>query len=86
MRAGYSYTQSQFPGTPETTPAGTPVIIDRLDHYQNATLELTYQVLHWLSIRPYARYQARHSNDYIDVFDSNIVGIEFLVKRPQPAR
>jgi len=86
VRAGYSYTQSQFPGTPETTPAGTPVIIDRLDHYQNATLELTYQVLHWLSIRPYARYQARHSNDYIDVFDSNIVGIEFLVKRPQPAR
>ena len=81
VRAGYSYTDSSFPGTP--VGAAT---IDRVDHFQSANVDLTYQVLHWLSIRPYARYQNRHSNDSFDSFNANIVGVELLVKQLQPNR
>jgi len=81
VRAGYSYTDSKFPGTPNG--AGT---IDRADHLQFASLDLTYQVLHWLSIRPYARYQARHSNAEGFTFDGNVIGVELLAKQFRPNR
>jgi hypothetical protein len=81
VRAGYTYTDSKFPGTPNGAAA-----IDRADHLQFATLDLTYQVLHWLSIRPYARYQARHSNLEGFTFDGNIIGVELLAKQFRPNR
>jgi hypothetical protein len=50
-------------------------------------VDLTYQVLHWLSIRPYVRYESRHTNVPLYAYDSNVVGIEFLAKPPQrPSR
>jgi hypothetical protein len=81
IRAGYTYTNSNFPGQPDGA-----VIIDRVDHFQTANVDLTYQVLHWLSIRPYARYQSRHSNDDLFAFQGNIVGVELLVKQFRPTR
>ena len=81
IRAGYSYTDSKFPGTPNGV-----ATIDRADHLQFATLDLSYQVLHWLSIRPYARYQARHSNLETFSFDGNVIGVELLVKQFRPNR
>jgi hypothetical protein len=81
IRAGYSYTNSNFPGQPDGA-----VTIDRVDHFQTANLDLTYQVLRWLSIRPYARYQSRHSNESIFSFDGNIIGVELLVKQLRPTR
>jgi len=60
--------------------------IDRADHLQVGTLERTYVVLHWLSIRPYARYQARHSNVEGFTFDGNIIGVELLAKQFRPNR
>ena len=81
IRAGYSYTDSKFPGTPNGA-----ATIDRADHLQFATLDLSYQVLHWLSIRPYARYQARHSNLETFSFDGNVIGVELLVKQFRPNR
>jgi hypothetical protein len=81
VRAGYSYTDSKFPGTPNGA-----ATIDRADHLQFATLDLTYQVLHWLSIRPYARYQARHSNLETFTFDGNVIGVELLAKQFRPNR
>jgi hypothetical protein len=81
VRAGYSYTDSKFPGTPNGA-----ATIDRADHLQFATLDMTYQVLHWLSIRPYARYQARHSNVEGFTFDGNIIGVELLAKQFRPNR
>ena len=83
VRAGYSYTDSKFPGAPNGNGAAT---IDRADHLQFATLDLTYQVLHWLSIRPYARYQARHSNVEGFTFDGSIIGVELLAKQFRPNR
>lgn len=81
LRAGYSYTNSKFPGQPDGA-----VTIDRIDHFQTANVDLTYQVLHWLSIRPYARYQSRHSNEGIFSFDGNIIGVELMVKQLRPNR
>jgi hypothetical protein len=81
IRAGYSYTNSSFPGQPNGA-----VTIDRVDHFQTANVDLTYQVLHWLSIRPYARYQSRHSNDSLFAFNSNVIGVELLVKQLPPNR
>jgi hypothetical protein len=81
VRAGYTYTDSKFPGTPNGA-----ATIERADHLQFATLDLTYQVLHWLSIRPYARYQARHSNLETFTFDGNVIGVELLAKQFRPNR
>lgn len=82
IRGGYTYTNSSFPGAPN----GFGTTIDRTDHLQFATVDLSYQVLHWLSIRPYARYQSRHSNQNIYTFDGNIIGVELLVKQFRPNR
>jgi hypothetical protein len=81
LRASYDYTLSKFPDAP----AGFDTV-ERTDHYQTANLEATYQVLHWLSIRPYVRYQTRHSNVPLNSFDSNVVGIELLAKKFGPAQ
>lgn len=79
LRASYDYTDSKFPNTPFGF--GT---VERTDHFQTANLEATYQVLHWLSIRPYFRYQTRHSNLAINSFNGNAVGIELLAKKFAP--
>jgi hypothetical protein len=81
VRAGYSYTNSKFPGTPDGA-----VTIDRVDHFKTANVDVTYQVLHWLSIRPYVRYRTRSSNVGLYSFDGNIVGVEFLAKQLRPNR
>ena len=79
VRAGYSFTESKFPQTPNGG-----LLIDRVDHFQTANVEMTYQVLHWLSIRPYARYQTRHSNEPTFSFNGNIVGVELLARPLRP--
>jgi hypothetical protein len=76
LRFSYDYTISKFPDTPIGVDA-----VERTDHFQTANFEASYQVLHWLSIRPYARYQTRHSNIPLDTFNSNVVGIELLAKK-----
>jgi Putative beta-barrel porin 2 len=79
IRGGYSYTRSTFP----ETPIGT-TFIDRVDRFQTGNVELTYQILHWLSIRPYARYQTRGSNDPMFSFNGTTVGVELLARNYQP--
>lgn len=79
LRAGYTYTDSKFPGSPFGA-----ITIDRVDHYEIANVDLTYQFLHWLSIRPYARYQSRRSNEDIYTFQGSIVGVELLAKQIRP--
>lgn len=81
VKIGYGFTESRFPDTPSGA-----VFIDRVDHYQSANVDVTYQILHWLSIRPYARYQTRHSNFEVNSFNNNTIGIEVLAKRPAPKR
>ena len=82
IRAGYAYTDSKYPNSV----VGDGLTADRTDHFQTATLEATYQVLHWLSIRPYGRYQSRRSNFPLNTFNSNVVGIELVAKPSRPNR
>ncbi len=81
IRGGYTYVHSVFPDQP--VDGGT---INRREHLQTANVDLTYQVLHWLSIRPYARYQTRQSNESIFTFDGTIIGVELLAKQAPLAR
>jgi hypothetical protein len=79
VTAGYAYTISKYPDTPDGA-----IVVDRTDHFQSANIEAAYHILKWLSIRPYAKYMTRHSNVPINSFDSNIVGIELIAKQIRP--
>jgi hypothetical protein len=70
---GYSYIYSQFPdqGTNGST---------RLDHVQLATLRIGYDVLRWLSIKPYASYQLRQSNLAGANFNASVVGVDLTAQ------
>jgi hypothetical protein len=52
----------------------------RADNYGAVNMAVTYQVLRWLAIRPYGRYDSRHSNRLNFSFDGTIVGIELKGK------
>jgi len=69
VRASYKWTDSEYP----QFDAG-----ERVDHVQYANIEATYDVLHWLSIRPYVRYQTRSSTLADYSYNSTGFGIEFL--------
>jgi hypothetical protein len=45
---------------------------------------LSYQVLRWLLIQPYASYQRRTSTVPDFNYSSTIIGIEILAKKPAP--
>lgn len=68
----YSWTNRNLPGQ-----GNAPLGSNRDDHLQYATINLDYEVLRWLSIKPYINYQIRKS-DYIGAnFNASIVGISF---------
>ncbi len=79
VKAGYSYIHSEYPQTPDGG-----FFIDRIDHFQIGNLEMDYQVLRWLSIRTYGRYQTRHSTDVTYTFNGTMVGIELVAKKLRP--
>jgi len=70
--AGYTWTNRDLPGQGDA-----PLGSNRDDHLQYATITLDYEVLRWLSIKPYMNYQTRKS-DYIGAnFNASIVGVSF---------
>jgi hypothetical protein len=81
VKAGYGYTTSKYPQAPEAP--NVPTLVQRLDHIQSANAEVDYQMLHWLMIRAYGRYQTRHSNQEVFDFDGTVVGIELVAKQPK---
>jgi putative beta-barrel porin BBP2 len=48
----------------------------RTDDYTSVNFSLDYQILRWLFLRPYGRYETRHSNKAEFTYDGSIVGIE----------
>jgi hypothetical protein len=48
----------------------------RSDQYSAVNLSVGYQMLRWLSVRTYGKYETRHSNLENFSFDGTIVGIE----------
>jgi hypothetical protein len=71
VNAGYRWSRSTFPGT-----GASSVIGERADHYQLATLSGKYQVLHWLSLRPFGQYERRSSNTTAFEFNRTLYGLE----------
>jgi hypothetical protein len=75
---GYQWTYSTFPGA---NLAGlAPVGIERVDHYQLATLSVKYQPRDWLSLRLYGQYEMRDSDVGIISFNRTLFGLEFEVR------
>jgi len=56
--------------------ATDPVDAGRSDDYTAVNFSVDYQILRWLSLRPYGRYETRHSNKAEFTFDGSLVGIE----------
>ncbi|MDB6084124.1 MAG: hypothetical protein JWN43_2005 [Gammaproteobacteria bacterium] len=77
VKLGYSYTDSKF------SQSAVNGLGPRVDHFQAPNAEVDYLVLHWLSIRGYARYLSRSSTQGLYSFDGTIYGIEFLAKPPE---
>ena len=75
---GYQWTYSTFPGTNLVGlgAGGTA----RIDHYQLAKLSVKYQVLNWLSLRPYGQYETRNSDVGIYSFNRTLYGLQFEVR------
>jgi hypothetical protein len=75
---GYQWTYSTFPGA---NLAGlAPVGVERVDHYQLATLSVKYQPRDWLSLRLYGQYETRSSNVVIASFNRTLFGLELKVR------
>lgn len=74
----YQYTRSDFAG--ELLPGS--VSSGREDKLQNFELNITYDVLRWLSIRPFMRYQKRESNIDQFQFNGTELGVEIRAFRP----
>lgn len=58
-------------------PRGAPT--NRGDHYQYATVTVTYATRRWLTIVPYFNFQTRHSNLYGANFNATQYGVAFTV-------
>jgi Putative beta-barrel porin 2 len=53
---------------------------DRIDHAQNATVGIDWEAQRWLSIKPYARFQTRHSNVSNYQFSGNVYGVNVFLQ------
>ena len=70
--AQYSYVYSDFGSAGEDDNQG------RRDRFHIGSVEVTYDFLRWLSLRPYARYRERDSTSGHDSFSNAIFGAELL--------
>jgi hypothetical protein len=72
VKAGVGHTHSAF-GQQASSDAGDS---GRSDQYSSVNLEADYQFLRWLSFRPYARYETRHSSEAGFNYNGTAVGIQ----------
>jgi hypothetical protein len=74
----YQWTYSTFPDVDLSglAAAGT----ERSDHYQLATLSIKYQLLNWLSLRPFGQYETRNSDVGLYSFNRTLYGLEFELR------
>jgi Putative beta-barrel porin 2 len=78
--AGYSWTNREFPGQGDA-----PIGSDRIDHLQAVSIQVDYEPLRWLSIKPYINLQTRSSNFVGGDFNSTAYGVYFTVQRQKSA-
>ncbi|HTB67250.1 MAG TPA: outer membrane beta-barrel protein [Steroidobacteraceae bacterium] len=82
---GYTFTYRDYPPQ-ELTGLGYPPGAHRSDYQHYGTLEITYQPLRWLSIKPYANVQTRDSNVAGGDFNATIFGVTFTATTPDTTK
>lgn len=73
--AGYSWTNRDLPGQ-----GNAPVGSERIDHLEYASIQMDYEPVRWLSIRPYINLQTRSSNFVGGNFNATVYGLYFTVQ------
>jgi len=73
VKTQYQYVRSDFE-------SGTPGNIGREDRLSAATLDLTYELLQWLSVRPFAEYRDRESNLPDASYNAAVAGLELRAR------
>jgi hypothetical protein len=76
LAPSFNLIYSHFPGSAGPGSAGE----SRRDRYEAAGFDLRYQVLDWLSIHPYGRYDLRSSNVAAYGFNATAIGVELLLR------
>jgi hypothetical protein len=71
--AHYEFTHSGFKGDGSEDSG-------RSDDFNVATLDLSYQALRWMTLRPFASYRNRDSNIDSESFEDVMVGAELLLR------
>jgi len=79
VTAGYTYTNRNYPRQ-----GNNPIGSDRVDHQQYANLQIDYQPVPWLTIRPYAKILTRNSDFIGGDFNSTVFGVMFTVSTSPP--
>lgn len=74
VSARYEYTRSAFDDDGGADEAG------RRDHFNIATLDLSYQMLRWLTLRPFASYRNRDSSFADESFEDVMLGAELRLR------
>lgn len=73
---GYSWTHRQLPGQGDA-PFGS----ERVDRQNYTSLAVSYKPVTWLTLRPYAKYQDRSSENFRNGdFNSSVVGVQFTLQ------
>lgn len=73
VNTNYQHTRSDFE-------SGTPGNIGREDRLHAVTLDVTYELLQWLSLRPFAEYRDRESNLPDASYNAAVAGIELRAR------
>jgi hypothetical protein len=71
--ARYEFSHSAFQGQ-------GGVNANRSDQYQSVVLNISYQPLRWVYIKPFVRYQDRHSDIAIDGFNECTAGLQIQIR------
>jgi hypothetical protein len=77
VAVNYSHVRSNFEG--ETLV--NALTLGRKDNSSFSTIEVKYQPLRWLTVRPYIKRQVRESSLEQFTYNDTMVGIELLAKR-----
>ena len=76
----YQWTYSTYPGSSVAGLSSDET--QRIDHYQLASVSIVYAIRDWLSLRPYAQWDTRHSDVGVYSFNRTAVGVDLEVKVP----
>jgi len=76
----YSWTNRYLPDQNGSPSQFVVVGGNRTDNTQYVGLNMDYQILRWLDIKPYLNYQTRSSNAQFGAYNASVVGVTVTAK------